>query len=88
MSLDWLPHRLNLSARGIGIPTISCPSCNGNVESADHIFFEYDLVKELHFGGCRDIITASLFVLSRCGKVISLVIFALLLILAFLIGDA
>nr|GEW51847.1 reverse transcriptase zinc-binding domain-containing protein [Tanacetum cinerariifolium] len=46
MSLDRLPHRLNLLARGIDIPTISCPSFNGNVESADHIFFECDLVKE------------------------------------------
>ncbi|GKD19833.1 RNA-directed DNA polymerase, eukaryota, partial [Tanacetum coccineum] len=46
MSLDRLPHRLNLSARGIDIPTISCPSCNGNVEYVDHIFFECDLVKE------------------------------------------
>nr|GEU60955.1 hypothetical protein [Tanacetum cinerariifolium] len=42
-----LPHRLNLSSRGLDIPTISCSSCNGNVESADHIFFECDLVKEI-----------------------------------------
>ncbi|GKC62981.1 RNA-directed DNA polymerase, eukaryota, reverse transcriptase zinc-binding domain protein [Tanacetum coccineum] len=38
---------LNLSSRGIDIPTISCSSCNGNVESADHIFFTCDLVKEI-----------------------------------------
>nr|GEV54431.1 hypothetical protein [Tanacetum cinerariifolium] len=42
-----LPHRLNLSSRGLDIPTISCSSCNGNVESADHVFFECDLVKEI-----------------------------------------
>nr|GEU71583.1 RNA-directed DNA polymerase, eukaryota [Tanacetum cinerariifolium] len=47
LSLDRLPHRLNLSSRGIDIPTISCSSCNGNVESADHIFFACDLVKEV-----------------------------------------
>nr|GEY64202.1 RNA-directed DNA polymerase, eukaryota, reverse transcriptase zinc-binding domain protein [Tanacetum cinerariifolium] len=46
LSLDRLPHRLNLSSRGLDIPTISCSSCNGNVESADHVFFECDLVKE------------------------------------------
>ncbi|GJU85983.1 RNA-directed DNA polymerase, eukaryota, reverse transcriptase zinc-binding domain protein [Tanacetum coccineum] len=47
LSLDRLPHRLNLLAHGIEIPTISCSSCNGNVESADHIFFACDLVKEV-----------------------------------------
>nr|GEW52145.1 RNA-directed DNA polymerase, eukaryota [Tanacetum cinerariifolium] len=47
LSLDRLPHRLNLSSRGLDIPTISCSSCNGNVESADHVFFECDLVKEI-----------------------------------------
>ncbi|GKC24851.1 RNA-directed DNA polymerase, eukaryota, reverse transcriptase zinc-binding domain protein [Tanacetum coccineum] len=47
LSLDRLPHRLNRSSRSIDIPTISCSSCNGNVESADHIFFACDLVKEV-----------------------------------------
>nr|GEU73566.1 RNA-directed DNA polymerase, eukaryota [Tanacetum cinerariifolium] len=37
MILDRLPHRLNLSSRGIDISTISCPSCNSNVESSNHI---------------------------------------------------
>nr|GEV35059.1 putative RNA-directed DNA polymerase, eukaryota, reverse transcriptase zinc-binding domain protein [Tanacetum cinerariifolium] len=36
LSLYRLPHRLNLSSRGLDILTISCSSCNGNVESADH----------------------------------------------------
>ncbi|GJU67845.1 RNA-directed DNA polymerase, eukaryota, reverse transcriptase zinc-binding domain protein [Tanacetum coccineum] len=40
LSLDRLPHRLNLSLRGMDIPAISCSSCNANVESANHIFFE------------------------------------------------
>nr|GEW09192.1 hypothetical protein [Tanacetum cinerariifolium] len=47
LSLDQLPRRLNLSSRGLDIPTISCSSCNGNVESADHVFFKCDLVKEI-----------------------------------------
>nr|GFA62511.1 RNA-directed DNA polymerase, eukaryota [Tanacetum cinerariifolium] len=47
LSLDRLPHRLNLSSCGLDIPTISCSSCNGNVESIDHVFFECDLVKEI-----------------------------------------
>ncbi|GKC98410.1 reverse transcriptase domain, reverse transcriptase zinc-binding domain protein [Tanacetum coccineum] len=43
LSLDRLPHRLNLSSRGMDIPAISCPSCNANVESANHVFFECDI---------------------------------------------
>ena len=40
LALDRLLHRLNLSARGIDISSISCPTCNGNVESSSHIFFD------------------------------------------------
>nr|GEY08021.1 putative ribonuclease H protein At1g65750 family [Tanacetum cinerariifolium] len=40
LALDLLPHRLNLFLRGMDIPAISCSSCNGNVESANHIFFK------------------------------------------------
>ncbi|GKD66655.1 RNA-directed DNA polymerase, eukaryota [Tanacetum coccineum] len=47
LKLDGLPHRLNLSSRGIVILEISCPSCNGNVESNDHIFFVCTLAKEI-----------------------------------------
>nr|GFA31013.1 hypothetical protein [Tanacetum cinerariifolium] len=47
LSLDRLPHRLNLSSHGLDIPTISYSSCNGNVASAYHVFFECDLVKEI-----------------------------------------
>ncbi|GJZ16707.1 RNA-directed DNA polymerase, eukaryota, reverse transcriptase zinc-binding domain protein [Tanacetum coccineum] len=45
--LDRLPHRLNLSSRGIDIPTIACPSCNGNVESSNHIFFGCSNAKDI-----------------------------------------
>ncbi|GJR53434.1 RNA-directed DNA polymerase, eukaryota, reverse transcriptase zinc-binding domain protein [Tanacetum coccineum] len=41
--LDQLPHRLNLLSCGIEIAVISSPSCNGNVESNLHIFFECDI---------------------------------------------
>ena len=37
--MDRLPHRLNLSKRGLDIDSILCPSCNKNVESNYHIFF-------------------------------------------------
>ncbi|GJS36875.1 putative RNA-directed DNA polymerase, eukaryota, reverse transcriptase zinc-binding domain protein [Tanacetum coccineum] len=43
--LDRLPHKLNLSFRGIDIQGIFCPSCNGNVESSNHIFFECNIAK-------------------------------------------
>ncbi|GJS28226.1 putative RNA-directed DNA polymerase, eukaryota, reverse transcriptase zinc-binding domain protein [Tanacetum coccineum] len=39
LKLDRLPHRLNLSSRGIEIPKISCSFCNGNVDCQGiHIF--------------------------------------------------
>ncbi|GKE85569.1 RNA-directed DNA polymerase, eukaryota, partial [Tanacetum coccineum] len=46
LALDRLPHRRNLSARGIDIPSILC-SCNGNVKSSSHIFFDCDFTKEV-----------------------------------------
>ncbi|GKA58748.1 RNA-directed DNA polymerase, eukaryota [Tanacetum coccineum] len=47
LSLDRLPHRLNLSSHGMDIPAISCPSCNANVESANHVFFECDIATDM-----------------------------------------
>ncbi|GJU30484.1 putative RNA-directed DNA polymerase, eukaryota, reverse transcriptase zinc-binding domain protein [Tanacetum coccineum] len=47
LKLDRLPHRLNLSSRGIEIPVISCSTCNGNVESTQHIFFECAFAKDI-----------------------------------------
>ncbi|GKD96863.1 RNA-directed DNA polymerase, eukaryota, reverse transcriptase zinc-binding domain protein, partial [Tanacetum coccineum] len=43
--LDRLPHKLNLSSHDIDIQQISCPSCNGNEESSNHIFFECNIAK-------------------------------------------
>ncbi|GJS66564.1 putative RNA-directed DNA polymerase, eukaryota, reverse transcriptase zinc-binding domain protein [Tanacetum coccineum] len=47
LALDRLPHRLNLSAQGIDIASIACPSCNGNMESSYHIFLDCDFAKEI-----------------------------------------
>ncbi|GKA44180.1 RNA-directed DNA polymerase, eukaryota, partial [Tanacetum coccineum] len=47
LSLDRLPHRLNLSSCGMDIPAISCPSCNANVEYANHVFFECDIATDM-----------------------------------------
>ncbi|GJX13431.1 hypothetical protein Tco_0205189 [Tanacetum coccineum] len=43
--LDLLLHRLNISSRGIDIPSISYLLCDANVESSNHIFFECDNAK-------------------------------------------
>ncbi|GKA91923.1 putative pentatricopeptide repeat-containing protein [Tanacetum coccineum] len=45
--LDRLPHKLNLSSRGINIHMITCPSCNGNMESSNHIFFECNIAMDI-----------------------------------------
>ncbi|GKD99592.1 RNA-directed DNA polymerase, eukaryota, partial [Tanacetum coccineum] len=37
--LDRLPHRLNLSSRGLDIDLILCPVCSEHVESNSHAFF-------------------------------------------------
>ncbi|GJU48519.1 RNA-directed DNA polymerase, eukaryota, reverse transcriptase zinc-binding domain protein [Tanacetum coccineum] len=50
LMLDRLPHRLNLSSRGIDIQSISCSSCNDNVKSSNHIFLN---VTSLWSGGIR-----------------------------------
>ncbi|GJS40564.1 RNA-directed DNA polymerase, eukaryota [Tanacetum coccineum] len=47
LKIDRLSHRLNLSTRGIEISDISCPSCSGYVESSLHIFFEFDMAKNI-----------------------------------------
>ncbi|GJS17970.1 RNA-directed DNA polymerase, eukaryota, reverse transcriptase zinc-binding domain protein [Tanacetum coccineum] len=45
--LDKLPTRLNLSIRGIDIPSILCPICNSYVESSSRIFFSCSLARKL-----------------------------------------
>nr|GFB08105.1 reverse transcriptase domain, reverse transcriptase zinc-binding domain protein [Tanacetum cinerariifolium] len=43
LSLERLPMRLNLSLRGLDIPSIVCSMCNDVVEAFDHVFFGCDL---------------------------------------------
>ena len=43
LSLDRLPTRLNLSLRGLDIPSIVCPMCKHVMESMDHVLFGCDL---------------------------------------------
>ncbi|GJX53578.1 RNA-directed DNA polymerase, eukaryota, reverse transcriptase zinc-binding domain protein [Tanacetum coccineum] len=45
--LDRLSHKLSHSSRGINIHAIYCPSCNGNMESSNHIFFECNIAKDI-----------------------------------------
>nr|GEZ76966.1 RNA-directed DNA polymerase, eukaryota [Tanacetum cinerariifolium] len=48
IKLNNLPSRLNLSRRGLDLDTIFCPSCNSAVESSNHIFFGFPMVKDLY----------------------------------------
>ncbi|GJS13371.1 RNA-directed DNA polymerase, eukaryota [Tanacetum coccineum] len=45
--LDALPTRINLSLRGIDIPSIQCPICNLAVESSPHIFFSCPVARKV-----------------------------------------
>ncbi|GJV11474.1 RNA-directed DNA polymerase, eukaryota, reverse transcriptase zinc-binding domain protein [Tanacetum coccineum] len=47
MRLDRLPHRLNLSRRGLDIQSIDCPICNNDRETNDHIFFSCDVASNI-----------------------------------------
>ncbi|GKE40152.1 RNA-directed DNA polymerase, eukaryota, reverse transcriptase zinc-binding domain protein, partial [Tanacetum coccineum] len=45
--LDKLPMRLNLSFKGMEIPSILCPSCNLSMESSSHLFFSCSLARQV-----------------------------------------
>ncbi|GJV84912.1 RNA-directed DNA polymerase, eukaryota, reverse transcriptase zinc-binding domain protein [Tanacetum coccineum] len=47
VSLDKLPTRLNLSLRGVDIPSIICPLCSISVESTSHLLFSCHLSRSL-----------------------------------------
>nr|GEU66093.1 RNA-directed DNA polymerase, eukaryota [Tanacetum cinerariifolium] len=47
VSMDCLPTRLNLSRRGVDIPSILCPICDRAVESSSHVFFDCQLAKDI-----------------------------------------
>nr|GEW77578.1 RNA-directed DNA polymerase, eukaryota [Tanacetum cinerariifolium] len=39
--------RMNLDKKGIDVDLILCPICNDNVETVNHLFFSYDMAKDL-----------------------------------------
>nr|GEV91183.1 RNA-directed DNA polymerase, eukaryota [Tanacetum cinerariifolium] len=45
--IDALPTRFNLSRRGIGIQSTSCPICDCGVESTEHLIFRCSLIRQL-----------------------------------------
>nr|GEV73961.1 RNA-directed DNA polymerase, eukaryota [Tanacetum cinerariifolium] len=45
--LDKFPMRLNLSLRGVDIPSILCPLCSITVESSSHLLFSCHLARQL-----------------------------------------
>nr|GEW25580.1 hypothetical protein [Tanacetum cinerariifolium] len=47
VSLDKLPSRLNLSLRGLDIPSILCPLCSIAVESTSNLLFACHLARHL-----------------------------------------
>ncbi|GJV49258.1 RNA-directed DNA polymerase, eukaryota, reverse transcriptase zinc-binding domain protein [Tanacetum coccineum] len=47
MRLDRLPHRLNLSRRGLDIHSIDCPVCSNGRETNDHIFYLCDVASNI-----------------------------------------
>ncbi|GJY49892.1 RNA-directed DNA polymerase, eukaryota, reverse transcriptase zinc-binding domain protein [Tanacetum coccineum] len=47
LTLDRLLTRLNLSLRGLEIPSILCPMCYNGVESVDHVFFGCELASNI-----------------------------------------
>nr|GEV36660.1 putative RNA-directed DNA polymerase, eukaryota, reverse transcriptase zinc-binding domain protein [Tanacetum cinerariifolium] len=51
--LDKLSTRLNLSSRGLDIPTILCPLCNESVESTSHVLLFCHLACQLMAKVCR-----------------------------------
>ncbi|GJV96160.1 RNA-directed DNA polymerase, eukaryota, reverse transcriptase zinc-binding domain protein [Tanacetum coccineum] len=47
LNLNKLPSRVNLDRRGIDVIWITCPSCQGDLETVNHTFFNCGLAKEL-----------------------------------------
>lgn len=45
--LDKLPTRLNISLRGVEIPSILCPICNASVESSSHLLFTCPFARQV-----------------------------------------
>ncbi|PWA40157.1 reverse transcriptase domain, Reverse transcriptase zinc-binding domain protein [Artemisia annua] len=48
MIMDRIPTRVNLDARGVDIPFVLCPICEGCSETVNHIFFECSFVTQVY----------------------------------------
>ncbi|GJZ40520.1 RNA-directed DNA polymerase, eukaryota, reverse transcriptase zinc-binding domain protein [Tanacetum coccineum] len=48
IKLNFLPSRLNLSRRGLDIPTIMCPICEKYAKSTNHIFYDCYMVRDIY----------------------------------------
>nr|GEW88609.1 RNA-directed DNA polymerase, eukaryota [Tanacetum cinerariifolium] len=44
---DAIPMRLNISMRGIDIQSLTCPICDGGMESSKHLFFRCELSRQI-----------------------------------------
>nr|GEW21130.1 RNA-directed DNA polymerase, eukaryota [Tanacetum cinerariifolium] len=53
VSLDKLPTRLNLSLRGIEIPSISCSICSSVGVSCSHLLFSCNMARDVIFKVAR-----------------------------------
>ncbi|GKD66375.1 RNA-directed DNA polymerase, eukaryota, reverse transcriptase zinc-binding domain protein, partial [Tanacetum coccineum] len=51
--IDCLPTRLNISRRGIDIPSILCPICGSVTESSSHLFCDCLVAKDNFHKICR-----------------------------------
>ncbi|GJY06599.1 RNA-directed DNA polymerase, eukaryota [Tanacetum coccineum] len=47
LNLNKLPTRVNLDRKGIDIGSVLCPTCQGDVETVNHTFFNCVLAKDL-----------------------------------------
>ena len=47
LKLNKLPSRVNLDRRGIDVISLICPSCQGDIETVNHTFFNCSLAKDL-----------------------------------------
>ena len=53
LALDRLPTRLNLERRGIYIPSVTCPVCDSDVESIEHLFLACETAFQIWKGVWR-----------------------------------
>ncbi|GJW54293.1 RNA-directed DNA polymerase, eukaryota [Tanacetum coccineum] len=51
--MDKLPTRLNLSFRGMEIPSILCPICDLEVESISHLLFSCSMARDILSKVCQ-----------------------------------